>query len=413
MMKRTYFVLTGLLVLLVILQLACVPVTPTAPGETPPTEQNQQPTEGSVTTEPSGEQLPFPLTPVDKPSLLITDEQNTFAGQGISVAHAVGFTFPDGLVAIKATAVNKPESAGNDLTTVGVVEIGPDAQKIASGTYLVAIDLMKDDATVNGRVSAIQKEGPTYDLSFERTVLIRNPARGDSPSFPSISPIISSTGVCFAVGISEQPGVVANASGNAKFWYRYCSLAATSGDFILSVANNFPVQFGDLRNRVEETIARVSQAFPQNVNINFDLAISEMEGHTNIDACNKNNDCASDISGAPNANFWQDYDQAKDAAGGNNFAVTIGIVRVERPLDVPGQQIVQPGDYWIRDWFDAQENYLGATLLGVTTENIPVFGQTIPSTPAYFLDADNPRNVVSWISAWKLCNWCKWQSNCP
>jgi len=409
-MKHSLLALTSLLVLLVIAQSSCQPVTGT-PIETPPTETSatEPPAEG-----PPAEAPAIPLVPEDKPSLIIPDDQGVMSGAGISPAHAIGFVFPEGLVAMKATAVNNPYAKDN-LTVVGVVELGEEAEKIAPGTYMVAIDLVNTESLVAGRLLPLQTEGGEQNLTFERTALARNPARADSPSFPPISPIISSNAVCFVVGFTDQLGEVSQNSANAKSWSRYCSLASIeSGELVLSVQANFPSQFETLVGRWDQSIAHLAdQGFPQDVTIDFNLTISEMEGHSNLNACNEKKECASDITGAPNASFWEDYVQAKDEAGGNNFVVTEGIVRIERLLEIPGQVTVQPGDYWLRDWFDAQENFLGTALLGVTTDNVPILGQTIPAIPAYFLDVENPQKVVSWISAWRCFNWCKFQSNCP
>ena len=398
-MKHRLLVFGCLLALLIVVQAGCgATVTPAEGTQTPPAE-----------VPPAGL-----IIPAAKPSLLITDEQNVLGGLGLSTVHAVGFTFPGGGVAIKATAVNTPKVGDDGLTVVGVVEIGSGAEKIAPGTYTVAIALAKEDATVGAQVRSIQKDGATYDLGFDRTELEKNPAREDSPSFPPVNPIISSTAVCFVIGLADTSGNVAQGPTDAQAWYRYCSLAATSGDLILSVMDNFPSQYSELRNRIEQSVSRAGQVYAQSVNIDFNLTISEMEGHNNINACDKDQkECSSDITGAPNASFWEDYHNAQKEAQGNIFVVTSAIVKIERPVDNPGQETAEPGDYWVRDWFDPDGKFLGSTLLGVTAENKPVNGLTIPSTPSYFLDKDNPEKLLSWISAWKLCNWCKWQSNCP
>lgn len=422
MMKRRLPALASYLVLLLIVQTGCVAsteapqqVSPTDTAAAGTTQESPPPPEIQVTEpfeeRPFEELLPSLITPPDKPSLIISDEQEGVAAASIISAHTIAFIFPDGLVALKAAAATNPSLRADGLTTVGVVEMGPEAEILEPGTYVVAIDLESVEAEVPGRV--IRGESG-QDLTFERTALVRNPARQDSPSFPAFSPIISSHAVCFVVGLPDVLGKGVQDQPEIS-WFRYCSLAAVdTGQPILSVRDNYPAQFETLVGRWDESLRRLAGAgFPQDAQIGFSLTIAEMEGHPNINACNENNDCAADISGAPNEGFWEDYDQAKDEAGGNDYAVTAGIVRVERELDVPGQDLVRPGDYWVRVWFDGQEIFLGSSLLGVTDEGVVVPGQTIPSTPAYFLDAENPRTVVSWISAWRLCNWCMWQSNCP
>jgi hypothetical protein len=440
-MKRRLPVLTGLLVLLLIVQSGCVAAT-----EAPLQEPLQQPTleptvtastsdgppavqvtvtetvpegtpspEGALpevaTTTPFVERPPSLVTPPDKPSLAFPAGQGIVAAAvaDVSYGHVIGFIFPNGQQALKLAALTSPRLIDENLTVVGAVEIGQDSQQVESGFYQIAIDLESTDRRVRGRLLA--GDGG-QDVTFERTPLIRNPDRPDSPTFPAISPIISSHGICFVVGQAEVLGKQAQP---AIAWFRYCSFTeAGTNEPLLSVRDNFPEQFGELSGRFDELIGGLTaQNLAPGVQIDFSQTISEIEGHSNLDECIKNNECEADIVGAPNAAFWSDYDAARAAAGGGNFTVTAGIVRVERVVQIPGQEDVPLGVYWVRDWFDGQENFLGSTLLGVTNEGQVIAGQTIPAAPAYFLDAENPRTVVSWISAWRLCRWCKWQSNCP
>lgn len=441
MMKRRLPILTHLLVLLLIVQSGCVASTEAPlqePFQQPPTETAATTSDGppavqitvtgtvpegtpspevtaavtlTVEVAPFEEQRPSSLVaPADKPSLTLSDEQGFLAASNISYGHTIGFIFPDGQVALKLAAVNNPHLIDENLTVVGAVQIGEASQRIGPGLYQIAIDLESDEAQVPGRLI---RGDSGQDLMFERTALVRNPARQDSPTFPAISPIITSHSVCFVVGQAEALGKQAQP---AIAWFRYCSLAAVgSNEPVLSVRDNFRDQYSELSGRFVETIRSLpAQNLASDIQkIDLSQTISEIEGHSSIIECNENNECTADIIGAPNREFWSDYDEARKAAGGGDFVVMSGIVRVERDLDVPGQDTVRPGVYWVRDWFDGQENFLGSTLVGRTTNNELVRGQTIPSAPAYFLDANNPRTVVSWVSAWRLCNWCKWQSNCP
>jgi hypothetical protein len=436
MMKRRLPILTRLLFLLLIVQSGCVAATEAPlqePFQQPPTETAATTSDGppvvqitETGTIPDGtpspevtpavtltvEETPFvelpPLlvTPPDKPSLTFSDVPGITSATpaDVSYGHVIGFIFPDGQVALRLAAVNNPRLINEDLTVVGAVEIG-------SAFYQVAINLESTDRQVRGRL--IAGDGG-QDLTFERTALVRNPDRQDSPTFPAISPIISSHGICFVVGQAEVLGKQAQPP---IAWSRYCSFTeAGPNEPLLSVRDTYPEQFDALRERMEETRSRLEDAgFPQDVEAEIDtnLTISELEGHPNLNSCNGSNECVADIIGAPSASFWDDYDRAMEAAGGERFAVTVGIVRVERNLEVPDQELVQPGVYWVRVWFDDGDTFMGSTLLGVTDDGQTVLGQTIPSTPAYFLDADNPRTVVSWISAWRLRRWCMWQSNCP
>ena len=432
MMKRRLPVLTSFLVLLLIFQSGCVAATD-APLQQPPVEPTVTVTtsdgppavqvtetgtvpEGTpspeatlpveATATPFVELPPLLVTPPDKPSLTFPGVQGIEAPTpaDVSYGHVIGFIFPDGQVALRLAAVNNPRLVDGDLTVVGAVEIG-------SVFYQVAINLESTEQQVRGRL--IAGDGG-QDLTFERTPLIRNPDRSDSPTFPAISPIISSHGICFVVGQAEVLGKQAQP---AIAWSRYCSFTETGSNApLLSVQDTFPDQFNALRERMDETRSRLEDAgFPQDVEAEIDtsLTISELEGHPNLISCNGSSECLADIIGAPSARFWDDYDRAVEEAGGERFAVTVGIVRVERNLEVPDQELVRPGVYWVRVWFDDGETFIGSTQLGVTDDGQRVMGQTIPSTPAYFLDADDPRRVVSWISAWRLRRWCMWQSNCP
>lgn len=398
-MKNRWAKLTIMMVMVFLILSACggVPATggPAAPAKpaNPPGRPEEVP--ASV------------LSPVDKPTLNLT---NPPPGLPYQPAQMIGFMFPDGLEAMKVAAVNNPEFRDDGLTAIGIIEVGPDAATITSGVYLVEINLTDPANEVSGKLIAFSKGAVDQDLMFSRTPLVRNPARKDSPSFPPISPIVSSTDVCFVIGVSKPySGEVAQTSMNAGEWSRYCSLS------LLSVQENFSGEFADLANSIEASVGNLnSQGYILEANIDFSKVVSEMEGHSNILACNGNNNCGADLAGAPNLLFWNQYDQALAESNGEDFPVTIGIVKIERELNTPGQERpVKPGDYWVRLWFASDESFLGASVYGVTVDGQQVNGQTIPAIPAYFLDQENPRNIAAWISGWRLCNWCKWQSNCP
>ena len=378
-------------------------------GGSPPIEEPPgQAHPDDVPANPPGRPSELPasdLRPVDKPSLGLSNE----IPLPFAPAQMIGFMFPDGLEAMKAAAVNKPDY-GYVYTAVGIIEVGPNAAMIASGVYQVEIDLTNPEEVVSGMLIALSEGGEDQELEFSRTPLIRNRARDNSPSFPSVSPIVSSSEVCFVIGVSDPySGYVAQTSANAAEWYRYCSLA------LLSVQDNFPAEYDALAGSIEESIGNLNaHGFNLEAEIDFDKVASEMESHKNIQACNDNKECGSDLTGAPNIYFWEQYDQALVESNGEDFVVTVGVVKIERELDTPGQgRPVQPGDYWVRLWFTPDEFFIGAALYGVTIDDEEVSGQTIPAIPSYFLDDGNTRNIAAWISGWRLCNWCKWQSNCP
>jgi hypothetical protein len=426
-MKRRLTTRTCLLMLILIVQVGCGGGAPT-PNTPPVTEITLTDTPTEVATEATPTDTPTESTPTEqpaeriepllKPSLTITDEQGELSSANLTPEHVIGFTFPNGLIAMKAAAITEPfiDEEGT-LTVVGVVEINEGAVIIMPGVYSVAIDLTLDAEEVPGQLMHRGGEGEKRDLAFSRTLVVRNEDRQNDPSFPSISPIISSGSLSFVIGFSG--GQVTQNPAEVQDWYRYDSLASTDSDtpeLILSVRDNFSSEYGDLIGGWESSVNHLNQqGFSQDVDIATDLTISEIEGHKNITSCNDQQECASDITGAPNASFWADYNQARDEAAENNFVVTAAIAKIERTIDIPSQVIIEPGDYWVRLWFDSEENFLGATLLGVTTEDKPVYGQSIPATPAYFLDADdvdNPQKIVSWISAWRAIRWCICQTRC-
>jgi hypothetical protein len=292
-----------------------------------------------------------------------------------------------------------------------MVQVADGAALIAAGIYVVEIDLTSTEAEVAGRL--VSNGQTARELKFHRTALVRNPDRAEDPSFPAISPIIASDAVCFVVGIGKQNVIEVPGAVN-----RYCSgESVDTNQPILSVKANFPDQYNTLITNLSESVKALrSRQLPENAAVDVlpELTISEIEGHSTIKRCNDDpKQCNADIIGAPSASFWHDYDAAQKDAGDKNFVVTEGFVRVAQPLEIPGQQTVQPGSYWIRDWFDPQGKLIGTALLGWTDSNELVNGLTIAATPTYFLEASGQRQVVSWISGWRCFRWCKWQSRCP
>lgn len=437
-MKHSVFVLSSLLVL--ILQSGCagaVSQQPPAATETQAavnvpaqgltesptlTEVPIQATTEAPTVTAAPQELPaVGLFPVQKPSLVFTGSANLPSAaivvpggrdtpnQIVVPNHIVGFVFLRG-PAIKAAGAIEPRPADGNLTAIGMVEVAGGAALIAPGVYTVEIDLTSTDADVAGRLVSDQS---VRDLKFHRTQLVRNPERAEDSSFPAISPIIASDVVCFIVGVGKP--YVMDVPGAVN---RYCSGGSTdTNEPLLSVKANFPLQYNQLSTSLSEEVYFLTNTpLPGNpaVDVLPELTISEIEGHSNVNRCNGDaSQCTPDIIGAPSATFWNDYDQAMKQANGNNFVVTEGFVRVAQLLEIPGQQTVEPGRYWIRDWFDPQGKLIGTALLGWTDGGQLVNGLTIPATPTYFLDEPGQRQVVSWISGWHCFRWCKWQPWCP
>jgi hypothetical protein len=378
------------------------------------TEALTQPaTEAVVATEAPQETPAVALFPVPKPTLVMIDPRRSTTSTGFAASQTVAFVFPDGTAAIKAGSVVEPQPVEGGLTVIGMVQVADGAELIAPGIYAVEIDLTSKEADV--AVQLVSNE-TTREMKFHRTQLVRNPERAEDPSFPAISPIIASDGVCFVVGIGkpnvmEIPGAV----------NRYCSgESVDTNEPILSVKANFSEAYRKLTASLNDSLAALKNqplpgVTPISIDVLPDLTISEIEGHSNIERCNADPEaCTADIIGAPSASFWNDYDTAqKDAAGARNFVVTEGFVRVAQRLEIPNQPTVEPGIYWIRDWFDPNGKFLGTALVGWTDQKQPVNGLTIAATPTYFLEASGQRQVVSWISGWHCFHWCKWQSRCP
>lgn len=419
-MKHKIVAIASLL-LLVMIQSGCggVPTTQAPAATEAPT---QAPTEapGPAPRGTFEEVLAVAIRPVQKPSLEFTDSQNLPNSIGFAPSLTVAFVFPDGPAAVKAAGVQQPKMMEDNFTAVGIVEVADGAIEIPPGIYRVEIDLTGKDADVSGRL--VPRDGTPINLKFHRTELARNPDRPDEPSYPVISPIIGSDAVCFVVGLSEISSAV-QAAADVKSWVRYCSGEADTGKAILAVQTIFQADYTTLSNNMTELVnalkAKPTIPDEDEVDVLPDLTISEIEGHGNINACSHENNpksqaCQADIIGAPSKTFWDDYEKAKDNAGGNNFVVTEGFLRVARRLEIPKQQLtVEQGSYWIRDLFDPDGKFLGTSLLGWTDDNTLVNGLSIPATPTYFLDPSQPQPVVSWISGWHCIIWCKLQPDCP
>ena len=411
-MKRRLITRISLLILFLIVQVGCGQNTAT-PTEFTPTEPP---------TEPAPTEVPATLIdPVIKPSLVITGFEGASSETTIALDHVIAFTTPEGEVLIKAAALITPIPE-DDLTVVGAVEIGPEAEMITSGVYTLALGLANLQAeTVLGRLTLQGGEGTQRDLTFERIPMERNPARPDDPLFPTIVPSITSDATCFTIGFAD--GIIAPDSKAVQSWLRFCSLVSSdTNELILSVRDNFPSQYEELSGELQASLPDLTEFLNANgfsldeIRLDDDLVISEIEGHENIIACNDDQDCRSDLTGAPNALFWEQYDKAKSNAAGNNFAVTIALAKIERTLNIPDQVTMEEGVYFVRVWLAPegdQDRFLGITFLGMTAAGELVPGQSTAAIEYYLREQGNPQEIESWISAWGLGKWCiKGQRRC-
>jgi hypothetical protein len=428
MYNSTLFRVLALSIIISIFVPACgtgpAPATqpPNCTGIVLPLPATQPPEAVKPETGKPPEPLPFAgqppaesILPEDKPALIMSVKDPAQVPPQMDTSHIIGFIFPGGQIAIKAATMKNPYDAG-DGCAIGVVEIGEGVLSLPKGIYTVTIDLKNPESVVNGSLKSFPEnpsEAP-IPVTFTRVPLVRNEeARPNSDSFPPLGAIITPNSVCFVVGLADSGEVSQNPSSTV-YWARYCS-----NEPILSVHENFPEQFANMQKDLQDSIDHLTQTYPNLTleNLELESTISEMEDPEDIGKCNANQQspetCNPDITGTASQLFWSGFDNAKAASNGGDFAVTAGVVKVWSDLTFKGGS-VPPGDYWVMFWFHNDESFMGATLLGVTTEEVKVEGQTIPATPSYFLDADNNRRIVSWISAWHLGNWCIcWQSNCP
>jgi hypothetical protein len=287
---------------------------------------------------------------------------------------------------------------------------------------LIDIDPQRPDPFANGELRNIDT-GDSYGLNFMLRQQVENPFRIPiQESFtqpPSIDPSISTDSVCFMITVIDMPT-------DEGQYYRYCSEPGN----LLSVRDNFPQRYEELIGEVEIAVALLFESgYPDDAEIVPDLVISEMEDPTNIRVCSDGEameNCGADIVGAPSASFREDRARQKDASLGESYGVTAGVVSVRRDILIPDFPTVQPGVYWVIYWFDPQDEFIGATLRGITDQGEHVdeeqlteqgeilLGQLIQTAPASFINADGGEETISWISAWRLSRWCCfYQRNCP
>jgi len=305
-------------------------------------------------------------------------------------------------------------------TPVGVVEIGSD--QTDPRIYLVAIDLVSTGAEVQGKLFPITATD-TLDVTFQRMPQILNPERTGSPyeEFQDLDPAPTSFSTIFADGVCF---VATTADGPVKF----CSKPTASDEPTspLSASDNFPSQYADL----QDLISPVAGQFGLLDVIQLDEIISMQEDVQHIQDCASEltqQACGADLVVAPvnEQYFEQKYDEKfgegdeDDEDNGDNGGdqsptpIDVAVVKVLQSIDTSGGTI-QPGDYRMDYWFDANGVFFAATLTGVTTNNTQVTNQQIPAVPASLINANqNPKQPAAQISACRIFRRCTFfQSRC-
>ena len=374
--------------------LTVIAVAVTACGDVAPATEAPATNAPVLTEPPTLERIPptEPKLPGEKQSLGLKSTPP------FSVLTVIGFIFSDGQVAIKAApkeSISTEPDGPDGLTMVGIVEIGSGASDIEPGLYSVAIDLASQENEVNGLLILVNDSLKTYPQHFSRVLQQVNPQRNPS-TLPDPGVSILSSSVCFVVGLGDDP----------KSYFRYCSVFEP----FLSVSNEFSENYESLKIQVAESATKLEFQG----DLALDLSVSELEDSSNTENCISNaENCSADISGAPVSSFSADYDNAKNNAAGEKFAVTAGIIRVQRELNID-EIFIKPGDYRVEYWFNPDGTFIGATLLGRTAEGEDVVDQQIPAGEPAFINVEGPQLNTSEISAWKLCGKCLIrQSSCP
>jgi hypothetical protein len=328
----------------------------------------------------------------------------------------VDWAMPIRVAAFETITIDSAET----FTPVGVVEIGSDQN--SPRIYQAEIDLNSTATEVAGRLVPLTATVP-LDVTFQRIPQIVTPERTDSPyeEFQSLEPAPASASSIFAGGVCF---VATTADGPIK----YCSTASASDDSTqLSVTDNFPSQYADL----QDLISPVAAQFGLLDVIQMDQIISMQEDFQHIQECASaltQQACGADMVVAPvseqyfeqqyNEKFGEgDEDDEDNGDNGDNggdqspapFAV--GVLKILRPVDASGGT-VEPGDYRVDYWFDANGVFYAATLTGVRTDNTQVTNQQIPAVPATFVNADGTELPGAHISACRIIGKCIWQRRC-
>jgi hypothetical protein len=418
-----------------------VTVSPVPPGPT----ETPTPTP-TITPTPTPTNIPdTPIPPDPKPPV---EDPSGWSDRSLSTI--IGFTFPSDIaggwtIPLEAAAfldIQPPSTDG--FTEVGMVSVSLEFVPVK---FIVEIDVTSAADIVPGRlVSTTSTE--TVDVNFERIPQIVNPQREEAiyPEFQLDSALtnaatIASDSVCFVV----------NTTGDG--FIRYCSTSDTST--LLSVMDSFPTQYTDLQNRILAAAARIGYTAP----LALDQTLSTIEDGQRIQDCANATDelthqmaCTSDIIvarvtsdyfdqkynqefGGNNGNNGDngdngdhesaavsgvgvgnatDDDDGEDGDGGDGDGpgsrrtpIDIAVVRILQPIEFPSTNalitvLVQPGDYRVDAWFDANGVFYAATLTGLTTDDILVINQQIPAIPPIFVRASGPEQPLAQISGFDL-----------
>lgn len=495
-------------------------VTPTSELPTESIPAQQGPTSGQIDFGiPTRAFIPSEI----KPPLSIDPSVNMFQSPAQfqpEVSQVIGFTFPDGTIAVKAAPYDGIYSSTQDaeLTPVGVVAIGEGGTN--PGTYEVNLDLEGSAQCVSGELRQLENGGSNpLPVRFVRISQKPNPERvnpsetewpayadEESPTYNSA--VITADGVCFVLKLGES-------------YFRYCSEPGSS----LSAKNN-EAQYSNIVASIRNT----AEIFGLQNDIEYSQTISTLEDSTHIDQCAGRSgrgsagesyedmeSCSSDVIVAPvkslvpnptpdqnpceptptptaepekktckspytvrygewvwkigrrcnispyaiiDANglvppYWLypgdvlilprnappfpgrpqsslPTSQFAFAWGSLPFSgalasfswqepptttpisVTVGVVKVLRDIDIGGGNVVLPGDYRVDYWFEANNNFLAATLSGIRNDDVIVTNQQIPAVPAAFINADGTEFVNAQISACRIFRRCVFfQRHCP
>ncbi|MBP1702843.1 MAG: LysM domain [Chloroflexi bacterium] len=246
---------------------------------------------------------PFIPTGIKPPLWMSGNEDITpSAGAADFRIQVLGFTFPNGMIAIKAAPYQAPHNPDLDegLTPVGRVEIGEGGSN--PGTYDVNLDIEGTTQCVSGELRPVESDGSNPLLvRFVRIPLVPNPERVNSskPSWPPIIeeevPVdsyagITADGVCFVLKSGES-------------YYRYCSEPGSD----LSAKKN-EAQYNELVVSIRTT----AEIFGLQNDLEYSQTISTLEDSGHINECfesqkpggrggisNGETACDSDIIAAP------------------------------------------------------------------------------------------------------------------
>jgi hypothetical protein len=384
-------------------------IAPTPPPSVAPTPQPP------VFPPPSGPLLPMG----DKPTEAFSPfDMSSLPPLQIIVGYNLPGDFVDWAMPIRVAAFEDITiDSAETFTPVGVVEIGSD--QLNPRIYQAEIDLNSTATEVAGRLVPLTATAP-LDVTFQRIPQLVNPERTNSPyeEFQSLEPAPASASSIFAGGVCF---VATTADGPIK----YCSTASASDDSTqLSVTDNFPSQYADL----QDLISPVAAQFGLLDVIQMDEIISMQEDFQHIQECASaltQQACGADMVVAPvseqyfeqqyNETFGEgDEDDEDDGDNGGDQSpapFAVGVLKILRPVDASGGT-VEPGDYRIDYWFDANGVFYAATLTGVRTDNTQVTNQQIPAVPATFVNADGTELPGAHISACRIIGKCIWQRRC-